>query len=156
MKKILVAIDDTPVSMKAVEYAGQFGGAADVQISLVHVLPNLPALLWDDGHILSETEKAEQRKVIDKWLAGRKMKMEPVFKKAVDLLTRMGVKADQIQVKSISDSTDIAESLLEEARNGGYQTLIVGRCDHRAKHILGSVSGKIVAQGRGMTVTVVE
>jgi nucleotide-binding universal stress UspA family protein len=61
-----------------------------------------------------------------------------------------------VQTKSISDSTDIADSILEEARDGGYQTIVVGRCDHRAKHILGSVSNKIVEQGRGMTVTVVE
>jgi nucleotide-binding universal stress UspA family protein len=156
MKKMLIAIDDTPVSLKVVEYAGQFSGAGDLQISLVHVLPNLPAIFWDEGHILSEVEKSERKKVVDKWLADRKAKMEPVFKKAIDVLTRMGVKPQQVQTKSISDSTDIADSILEEARDGGYQTIVVGRCDHRAKHILGSVSNKIVEQGRGMTVTVVE
>jgi nucleotide-binding universal stress UspA family protein len=153
---MLIAIDDTPVSMKAVEYAGQFGGASDLQISLVHVLPNLPAIFWDEGHILSEEEKADRKKVVEKWLADRKVRMEPVFKRAIDVLTRMGVKPQQVQTKSISDSTDIADSILEEARDGGFQTIVLGRCDHRAKHILGSVSNKIVEQGRGMTVTVVE
>jgi nucleotide-binding universal stress UspA family protein len=156
MKKMLVAIDDTPASMKAVEYAGQLCGASDLQISLVHVLPNLPAIFWDEGHILSEEEKAERKRVVDKWLVDRKAKMEPVFKKAIDALTRMGAKPQQVQTKFISDSTDIADSILEEARDGGCQTIVVGRCDHTAKHILGSVSNKIVDQGRGMIVTVVE
>ena len=44
MKKILIAIDDSPNATKAVEYvAQQFAGVADLEVGLVHVLPNLPA-----------------------------------------------------------------------------------------------------------------
>jgi nucleotide-binding universal stress UspA family protein len=56
----------------------------------------------------------------------------------------------------VSDSTDIADSILETARDGGYQTIVVGRREQPSKHILGSVSGKIINQGSGMTVIVVE
>lgn len=157
MKKLLIAIDDSASSMKAAEYvAEQFGGAGEIQVGLVHVLPNLPALFWDEGHILSEEEKRDRQKVVDTWLAGQMKKMVPKFNKAVEALTKTGVKPEQIQIKSISDSIDVADSIIEEARDGGYRTIIVGRCDRSAKHLLGSVSSRIVAQGAGLTVTIVE
>jgi nucleotide-binding universal stress UspA family protein len=157
MKKMLIALDDSTSAMRAVEYVGQqFGGSSDLQIFLVHVLPNLPAIFWDEGHILSEDEKKERKKVVDKWIADRKAKMEPVFHKAAEILAKSGIKAQQIQNKSISDSIDVAQSLLEEAKDFGYQTIVVGRCDRSAKHVLGSVSGKIINLGTGVAVTVVE
>jgi len=159
MKKILIGIDDSISAMKAVEYvANQFSGADDLHIGLVHVLPNLPAIFWDEGHILSEDEKRDRKKVVDKWLADRKAKMEPVFKTAASLLGGKKVQPRQIQTKSISDSTDIAESILEEARDGGYQTIVVGRRGiSGGKHLLlGSVTSKIIAQGSGVAITIVE
>lgn len=157
MKKMLIALDDSTAAMRAVEYAGQqFGGNGDIEVGLVHVLPNLPAIFWDEGHILSEDEKKERKKVVDKWIADRKAKMEPVFRKAIEVLAKSGIKTAQVRTKSLSDSTDVALSILEEAKDAGYQTIIVGRCDRSSKHLLGSVSGKIVNLGAGVAVTVVE
>jgi hypothetical protein len=81
--------------------------------------------------------------------------MEPVFKKAADTLTRAGFKSQQLLNKSISDSTDVSQSILEEAKDGGYQTILVGRCNHPVRHLLGNVSGKIVNQATGIAVTLV-
>ena len=58
MRKILLAIDGSACSSRAVAYCGkQFAGVPDLSVALLHVLPNLPAQFWDDGHILSEQEK---------------------------------------------------------------------------------------------------
>jgi nucleotide-binding universal stress UspA family protein len=157
MKKTLIAIDDSKSAMKAVEYtAQQFAGTSDLHIALVHVLPNLPALFWDEGHILNEEEKKERKKVVDKWLADRKAKIAPVFKKAVETLSMKGISPQQIQTKTISDSTDVAGSLLEEAKDGAYQTVVIGRCDRSAKHLLGSITSRVVSQGAGVAITIVE
>ena len=80
--------------------------------------------------------------------------MEPIFRKAAEALAKSGITSGQVRTKSISDSTDVAESIVEEAKDAGCQTIIVGRCDH-SKHVLGSVSGKIVNLGAGIAVTVV-
>ncbi len=153
MKKMLIALDDTASAMRAVEYAGrQFAGIGDLEIALVHVLPNLPALFWDEGHILSDEEKKERKKVVEKWIASQKAKMEPVFRKASEILWKAGMTVHQ---KFISDSLDVSQSILEEAKDGAYQTLVVGRCNHPARHLLGSVSGKIVSHGSGLAVAVV-
>ncbi len=157
MKKMLIALDDSTSAMRAVEYtAQQFGGNGDIEVGLVYVLPNLPAIFWDEGHILSEEEKQERKRVVDKWIVERKARMEPVFRTAAEILSKGGIKADQIRSKSISDSTDVAQSILEEAKDAGYQTIVVGRCDRSSKHMLGSVSGRIVNLGAGVAVTVVE
>jgi nucleotide-binding universal stress UspA family protein len=159
MKKMLIAIDDSKSALKAVEYvAQQCTGAQDMQIGLVHVLPNLPAIFWDEGHILSQDEKKERSRVVDKWLADRKAKMEPVFKKAIDILKETGITSQQLEMKSISDSTDVAESILEEARDGGYQTIVLGRrgISEGKRLLLGSVASKIITQGSGLAVTIVE
>lgn len=156
MKKILIALDDSASAMRAVEYAGQqFSDMKGLEIGLVHVLPNLPAIFWDEGHILADEEKKERQKVVDKWVADRKTRMQPVFKKASDVLVKAGISANQIVTKSVSDSTDVSQSILEEARDNGYLTILVGRCDHAAKHLLGSVSGKIVNHANGVAVSVV-
>jgi nucleotide-binding universal stress UspA family protein len=159
MKKMLIAIDDSPNASRAVEYvAQQFAGTGDLEIGLVHVLPNLPAIFWDEGHILSTEEKLDRKKVVDKWLAGQKVRMEPVFKKAIDALTSKGIDRRQITMKSLSDSTDVAESILEEAKDGGYQTIVVARRGIvSGNHLLmGSVTSKIITLGSGVAVTIVE
>jgi nucleotide-binding universal stress UspA family protein len=159
MRKVLVAIDDSPSAMKAVEYvAQQFAGIKDLEVGLVYVLPNLPAIFWDEGHILSEEEKKERRKVVDTWLGGRKAMMEPVFQKSVRTLVEKGMPAGQIKTKFISDSTDAAESLLEEAKDSGYQTIVLGRRNNSEGKLflMGTVANKIVMQGSSVAVTIVE
>ena len=159
MNKMLVAIDGSQCAMRAVDYAGrQFSGNRDLRITLLHVLPYPPAPFWDDGHVLSEQEKVARNSVIEKWLVNQRAKLEPLFKEAVELLIGQGIGPEQIEKKSISDSTDVAESILEEARDGGYQTLILGRCGLSAskRFLMGSVTTKIVNNGSGIAICIVE
>lgn len=159
MKKMLIGVDDSKCAMKGVEYIGeQFGNMKDLQITLAYVLPNLPAIFWDEGHILSDPEKTEREKVVDRWLDSEKRKIEPLLTMAVESLTRKGIKKEQITTKFISDSTDVAQSLLEEAKDGGYQTLVMGRCgaSQGKSTLAGTVTSKIIHLAAGIAVTVVE
>ena len=160
MGKMLIALDESKSSMKAVEYAAeQFSTTKDLQITLVHVLPNLPAIFWDEGHILNDDEKKDRKKVVDKWLADRLVKMEPLFRKATDLLVAKGVSAARISRKTISDSLDAAGSILEVAKDGGFGTIVLGRHSSgngSSRTLLGSVTNKILNHGAGMAVIVVE
>ncbi len=159
MKKMLIAIDDSKGAAKAVEYVGkQYSGVSDLTITLVHVLPNLPAIFWDEGHILSDQEKKDRQKVVDNWLEKQKQKIDPVLQAAADALTAKGIKTGQITTQFISDSIDAAESILETARDGGYQTIIVGRRGiTEGRHLmLGSVTSKLINLGAGVAICVVE
>lgn len=157
MTKMLIALDESPSAMKAVDYVAQhFGRADDVEVSIIHVLPNLPAIFWDEGHILSDGEKQDRKKVVDKWLVAQKAKIEPLFIMAANMLAAKGMPADRIRTKFVSDSTDVADSILEEARDSSCHSIIVGRSHHSPKHVLGTVAGRIAGQGAGMVVTIVE
>jgi len=160
MKKILVAIDGSEGALKAVDYVGrQFAGTADMQITLFNVSPGVPPELWDDGHILSEEEKADRKKVLDKWLNNQRLQLESVFQPAVETLTKRGIEAKQIETKSASESVkNTPECILAEAKTGGYLTLIMGRCGlHRTAHaLLGSTVSKILNGGAEIATCVVE
>lgn len=159
MKKVLIAVDDSDGSWKALDYVGQqFEGVTDLKITLFHVLVGLPPQLWDDGHLLTEEEKAARKIVIEKWLSNQKYILEPLFKRAIEKLTALGIRREQIETKSISESIDvIPQCILAEAKAGGYQTLVIGRCGRSIRHfLLGSTASTIINAGAGIAICVVE
>ncbi len=159
MRSMLVAIDDSEGSWKAVDYVGrQFAGVNDVKITLFHVLLGLPPQFWDDGHFLTEEEKAARKVVVEKWLSNQKYVLEPLFNRAIEKLTAFGIRRNQIETKSISESIDVvAQCILAEAKAGGYQTLVIGRCGRSVRHLLlGSTASTIINAGAGMAICVVE
>jgi|WetSurMetagenome_2_1015567.scaffolds.fasta_scaffold603262_1 nucleotide-binding universal stress UspA family protein len=158
LKKILIAIDGSDGSFKAAAYAGeQFSDVSNLQITLLHVIPYPPAPLWDDGHIPTKTEKEQKQKAIEKWTQDQHEAAGPMFDKAIAILVGKGIERGALSAKTISDSSDIAGSILEETRNGGYRTLIAGRRGITALKgmLAGSVTTKLVSHGSGLAVCVV-
>jgi nucleotide-binding universal stress UspA family protein len=158
-RKVLIGIDGSPDSLKAVDHVGtQFHGIKDLRITLLHALPGLPPEFWDDGHILNEKEKEAREKVVKKWISNQKKCLKPMFEEASRILRKKGLTSNQIKYKTVPQSLDIVASILEEAKNGGYQTLVVGRCGRSSvSHaVLGSIAGRIVNHGAGIAVCVVE
>jgi nucleotide-binding universal stress UspA family protein len=159
MNKILIAIDDSEGALKAVDFVGrQFAAMSNLKIDILHVIPNLPAPLWDDGHILTEEEREARIQVIDKWLNNQKLKLKPMFDRAVGKLTKMGLSQDQIETRTVTDTLDVAESILNEVKTGDYQMLVIGRHGYsKAKRFLmGSVASAIINRGAGAAICVVE
>jgi len=160
MKKILVAIDESENALKALDFAATLlEGSGDVQITLFHVLPDFPPMFWDDGHILDEQERAARNQVIEKWKENQQLKLGPIFKEALDLLEKRGVKKDRVDTKSQVESLDVvADCILEEARTGGYQMLVIGRHGYSKTRrlIMGSVTSMVITNGSGLAVCVVE
>jgi nucleotide-binding universal stress UspA family protein len=159
MKKILIAIDGSPGSLKAVEYVGrQFSGMPDVQITLFHVMSGLPPEFWDEGHIFSEKEMEARKSLEEQWLAKQQHKFEPVLQSAREMLTGHGIAPEQIIARFASETIAIVpDCIISEAKDGGYQMLVIGRCGHHhARHlIIGSNTSTIVQYGTGLAVCVV-
>jgi nucleotide-binding universal stress UspA family protein len=159
MNKILIAIDGSEGSLNAVEYVGRlFSGAPDVQITLFHVLSGLPPEFWDEGHIFSEQEQASRKNIEKQWLAKQQQKFEPVVETAREILTRHGIAPERVDARFAAETISIVpDCIIAEAQDGGYQTLVIGRCGHHhARHrILGSNTSTIVQYGSGLAVCVV-
>jgi nucleotide-binding universal stress UspA family protein len=159
MRKILIGISGKECSARAVEFIGkQVRTGDDLEITFAHVLPNLPAIFWDEGHILSDAEKQERKKVVDTWLAKQRGMIEPVMRAAVERLAAAGVKAERMRTKFISDSTDVADSLLETARDEGMDVIVVNRCADTGSKAepAGSVATKLLQKGSGVALCFVD
>ncbi|MCL5022862.1 MAG: universal stress protein [Nitrospirae bacterium] len=159
MRRILIAVDGSECALKAVAYAaGQFSWSSDARITVLYVLPYLATSLWDDGHILTTQEREERKKVAQRWMETQRQKAGPLLQAAVETLRQGGIETDRIETKMISDSTDTADSILEETRNGNYRMLILGRCGHTGARrlLMGSVTTKILNHGAGTAICVVE
>jgi nucleotide-binding universal stress UspA family protein len=158
-RNILVAFDGSECGFNAVSYVGtQFSGLQDIKIRLLHVLPNVPPPLRDDGHILAEAEKEERKRVAEKWLSNQREMMGSSFEKARRILLEKGIEPGRIDTKIKNELRDTAESILEEARTGDYGTLVVGRCGfvHKEPLFMGSTTTRIINKGMGLTICVVE
>ncbi len=159
MRKLLLAFDGSECAFSAVDYVGrQFASLHDLRVTIFHVLPGMPPRLWDDGHILSDKEREERCRVVDTWLSNQTLRMEPLFARAREMLIARGIMVDQIETKTKSDVADVAESILEEARTGGYLSLVIGRCGshHKDRLFTGSTATSIINKGVGLAICVVE
>jgi nucleotide-binding universal stress UspA family protein len=159
LRKMLVAIDGSDSSLKALEYVGrQFSGVSSLEVTLLHVIPYPPAPFWDQGHIPSEAEQEERKRATERWLLDQREKTQSLFDRATDILADEGISKTQMTIKTISDSSDVADTILEETKDGGYQTLVLGRrgLSGVMKLVVGSVTQKIINHGAGVAVCVVE
>lgn len=159
MRKLLIGIHDKNCSLRAVAYVMRhYAEVRDVEATLIHVIPDLPARYWDDGHILSPAEEAERAKVIETWTAGRREYIEPILQGAVGELVKQGFPAGRVRWKVVLGGGDVADALLEEAAAGGFRTIVVGRCGIAdGKHFLvGSVVSRLIHKAVDLAVCVVQ
>ena len=126
MRKLLIGVHDKNCSLRAVTWMmRQFPEVRDLEATLVHVIPDLPAMYWDDGHILTPAEEGERRRVIETWVARQRDYIEPILQGAVHDLIRHGFPQDRVGMKVVVGTGDVADSLLDLAKEGGYQTVVV-------------------------------
>jgi nucleotide-binding universal stress UspA family protein len=157
--KILVALDDSEGAMAGVDYVARtFGRTPDVHVTLLHILPSLPAGLWDDGHILGEEERANRQRQINIWMDKQEKNWRKVFKEARNRLETAGISSKEIKTEFIPVEYNIADEILNFAQSGRFGTIVVGRrgLTGAKKVLLGSISSKIVHYAKDCAVTVVE
>jgi nucleotide-binding universal stress UspA family protein len=159
MRKLLIGVHDKNCSLRAVAYVMRhYAEVRDVEVTIIHVIPDLPARYWDDGHILSPVEEAERNRVIEAWTARQRDYIEPILNGAVGDLVRQGFPAGRVHTKIVLGGGDVADALLDEATAGGFRTIVVGRCGIAdGKHfIVGSVVSKLIHKAVNLAICVVQ
>jgi nucleotide-binding universal stress UspA family protein len=159
MRKLLIGIHDKNCSMRAVTYVmRQYPEVHDLEVTLVHFVPDLPAMYWDDGHILSASEEEERGRVIESWTSRQRDYIEPILQGAVHDLVRHGFPPERVRMKIVLGTGDVADSLLDEAAEGGFQTIVVGRCGiaDGKQFLVGSVVSKLIHKAANLAVCVVQ
>ena len=159
MRKLLIGVHDKNCSLRAVTWVmRQFPEVSDLEVTLVHVIPDLPAIYWDDGHILNASEEAERGRVIEAWVARQRDYIEPILQGAVHDLVRHGFPQERVGVKILTGTVDVADTLLDLAVENGCQTIVVGRCGIAdGKHfIVGSIVSRLIHKAVNVAVCVVQ
>lgn len=152
--KILVALDGSETSMKAVEYVGDvFSGCEkEVDVTLYHVLEVPPMLLEHGGNVKSRKEMQEE---VEQWQGRETDRVEmEIFAPAERILQEKRNGRDGMRIHTkLADVAypDVGLVIIEEVKEGGYDTLVLGRrgLSMLKEFIFGSLTSKVIHHSRG-------
>ena len=158
---ILIAVDGSRNSLRAVEYAGRvFAPNAKARLMLFHVILSVSRTSLNEEEIrVIDGRKAGRADLADLyWHLEDEEKMGRFFKEATNLLVQVGVQQEQVESKFGVKDGEIAPAILEEVKRGQYETLVMGRRgqSRMREFFLGSISTELVREAQGCAVCIVE
>ena len=159
--RILLAVDESEHSRRVVRYAGSLlRGASDVVLTLFHVLRPMPRELLEHGGSENPAVEAQlSRQLRDEqavWIRKEAEAECHILKQACETLTQSGFDMNRVMLK-YGHEDDIAGNILEEARIGRHETIVVGRHGtSRVKRVFGGVTDQLLRDAKGFVIWVVE
>ncbi len=146
-KRMLLTVDASENSSKAVDYVGNVATAPDAGITLFHVVRRFGFL---DDPTLRDHE-------IEGFWEEVKKDIPRMFRFYKESLEKAGVDASRISSRANMNSSSRAGDILKEAREGGYGTIVIGRRGLSKVHefLLGRVTNKVLHRADGFAVWLV-
>lgn len=146
-KRIIIAIDESPRSINAIEYVGSIAGhLAEVQLCLLHVYPEPPPDYYQSGATLDEY-KAEQEE-----------RAKLLFAQAKKVLQARGIAPQAITSRcQIAGQQSISAAILDLQVRENYGTIVVGKrgISKAEEFLFGSISNALIHNGRDIAVWVI-
>jgi len=146
-RKILVAVDNTPTSERALRYAGDIvGHLPEVSLHLLHVYPEPPPDYYRSGRTLDEYKKENERQA------------QEIFDKAVSVLNSCGIEKQAITTECrMAIQTTISQTILDIQARDGYGTVVVGKrgVSKAEEFLFGSISNALVHHSKDIAIWVV-
>jgi nucleotide-binding universal stress UspA family protein len=147
-KNILIAVDESDNSRRAVTYVGQLlGGIEGFSVMLLHVI-NEP----EEDFFPTESEK-------ESWLRKQEEKIREQLAAYKQMLVDYGFDEGRVSTRStLRYCPSMAQCILAEREAAAFGTIVVGRqgLSRSEEFLFGSISSKIVNHARNCTVWVVE
>lgn len=163
--KILIAVDGTDASLKAVDYVTRMmGGRKDLHVRLFHVLPPIPPKLLEYGGTedprKEETLGAELHAAQADWTAQAKQAAQSSLEATIVLLIDRGLLPENLSTEFSSSihKPDVAREVLEAAGKWDCGTVVTGRhCLPWTQEMFHRhVGEELVQRAKGFAVWVVE
>lgn len=158
--KFLVAVDNSDQSVRAMQYVGSLlRDTRDVNVTLFHVLNPMPRELMEHGGSenpeIEDRLGAQLRKDQEDWVRKEGAIEYPILLKALERLGQTGFPIDRVTLK-FGYERDIVDTIIDEARFGGYGTIVVTRHETPgAKRLFGnSVTDRVLREVSGVAVWV--
>jgi len=138
-KKIVIAVDGSTESMKAVRCAGTLLDPADCEILLCHVIRPLSVQQMGAKELFLPKHEAE-------WISANQRKIVPVINEAKRHLKEEGFSEEQISSEILTYQKSRAAAIVDTVTKGGYDTIVLGRQGLTAagEFMMGRVSRKIL------------
>ena len=162
LSRILIAVDGSEHSARALHYVGTLlRDTRDVQVTLFHVLKPMPRELLEHGgsedpagEILLAKELQQDQ---ENWVHAESVMEYPILVHALELFGKTGFPLDRVTLK-FGHEDDIAHTILDEARTGGYGTIVVSRhgSNGMKRFFGGGITDQLLRDASGYTLWVVE
>jgi nucleotide-binding universal stress UspA family protein len=149
-KKMLLAVDGSENSRKAVDYAANLAAANEAGVTLFNVVREFRLDFLDNS--TPRGEEIEMR-ILEKL----ERDVQHMFASYRKQLEWAGVNASRISVKRTLQSRSRAGDILEEAKEGNYGTIVMGRRGLSKVHefFLGRVTTKVLHRAEGFALWIV-
>ena len=146
-KRILLAVDASENTVKAVDYVGNVATASDAEVTLFHVVRRFGFL---DNPTLRDHEVEGFWEEVKKDIP----RMVGLYK---ERLAKVGVKGSRISTQVNLHSSSRAKDILTEAREGEYGTIVMGRrgLSKVREFLMGRVTSKVLHRAEGFAVWIV-
>jgi len=146
-KRILLAVDGSENSRRAVDYVGSIAAETKAEFTLFHVVRRFSFL---DDYTLQDHE-------VEGFWEEVKKDIPRMFRFYKTNLERAGVDGARISTRANLDSDSRAMDILQEAREGNYGTIVMGRrgLSKVRQFLMGRVSNKVLQRAEKFAVWLV-
>ncbi len=147
-KHLLIAVDESESSKRAVLYVADFlGGFPGFRVTILSVIPEP-----EDDFFEDKQERAD-------WIRKKKAETRQMLKNYRRVLIQSGFAEDKVVTSSHGgEGKSMAEAILETRCSLSCCTIVVGRRHHSKteEFLFGSTSSKLVREARNCAIWVVE
>lgn len=155
-KKILLALDNSKNSLRAVKYVAD-SVKPTATVTMFSVLPDPTAACELDGPSLIPIFKENVRTFCTIEDA-KKSAVEGFMEEAKKTLVNAGFSPKNVSIRIRKKKVGIARDIVKEAQLGKYDTLVIGRRGLSAiqQFMLGSISNKVINLAKNISIIIVD
>ncbi len=154
--KILLAVDNSKNSLKAVKYVAKTVKPTST-VTMLSILPDPIAACELDGPSLAPIFK-QNIKTFCTIADAKESAVRGFMEEAKKTLVNAGFPAKNVAIRIRKKKVGLARDILKEAERGKYDTIVIGRrgLSGIKQFVFGSVSNKVVHLAKKVAVIVVD
>ena len=147
--KMLLAVDASENSRKAVDYVGTFASGTEVELTLYYVVRSFGLGFLEDFSMREED--------IEDFVEEAESNVQCMFRSYRKRLEKAGVEPARISTKHTLQSHSRADDIVRQAKKGGYGTIVLGRrgLSKVREFLMGRVTNKVLDRAEGFAVWIV-